>query len=1092
MEERGKTRGRATTILMILIVLMMPVYTANVFAERDYRAIEFMETDVGQASLFSKVIPLEKGLELGQAEEYMPLFSLKEVEARGKDNASDIRRMNNDYVILKAILGPENDGNPIGVQAEQVWLGQSRHFDRCSQPTGTDWECEIRIPATGTNSLEHRSYTYSVYYFSDEYIAGLGGGLPDTRRRINSKEAKVYVDNLKPQINTITPIPRRIGSGNFTFTYNIADRSCPDIGCAGGCAGIKEIIIKDSNDQVIVTENVTIEGCSISSSFQAEGSKFSQGTNNVKFIAKDRVDLESDPYPVELFLDAQPPSISQSGVVIEDLEGNNINYVPGGEITITVKVDILDDDLDVSRVSADFSSIRPGYNSMIGQCGVIPNGFECSWIIAADFSQATSQAFIVKAYDKFSNLVEQNLNLGLTVDTDSPVITSIISDRQLGGQSYVGGQDRTLVVNFQETGSGFTLKKVWMDLGGIGLGRKQADRCEQGWSCYFENITIPSLTGRRVIAVTSDSSDDAGNIVTGERVVQLMADSTPPVIQDVVVTVIHGATGRESPYPATGDVLEISVTLEEESSVAGFANLSTMISAAGAERFQGQCQETSVGDIWSCVFTTPTIDMSGPYDTTFTLSFLDFSGNLIEHTEQISVLGVIGGTGNYWQSSTECMPELVDRQVAPFVNYRIYCRINLNSPNAEWLELNLGTCSGNGSSYVNSDRLIVPDDSTTGYPIIELILDRGEYRISEISLQCPLSIRTRVGQNVIQQPELEQVPVKIEFFSLPLGEFSEEVDSKIDAAREKAEGLWGILGMLKMLFFYAEKICRILELWHKITLALHVFDKEVTALAIAFKGTPASPALEAESIVTCEGAEAASDAGKGMFGFMDKFCAFVNCKAARPKDEPASGGKGFLGGAVDSIANWEGFGMGDAEFGGTWGLTYGEYVDAKNNLLVAILTGCIPGIIYGLDKWRQIECAYGVCLQEAVKGDGVPISTCDEQKEYQTCKYIWGEIFAVIPWTAFFNHVIGIIKNALSDPLSALGIGIGFFCKVKCVEGDSGAKLIWKFGGDGFCGFMVWLNLFGEIIGEVMNILNPDSWKINDDMCSILGESEED
>ena len=142
------------------------------------------------------------------------------------------------------------------------------------------------------------------------------------------------------------------------------------------------------------------------------------------------------------------------------------------------------------------------------------------------------------------------------------------------------------------------------------------------------------------------------------------------------------------------------------------------------------------------------------------------------------------------------------------------------------------------------------------------------------------------------------------------------------------------------------------------------------------------------------------------------------------------------------------------------------------------------------DELHRGQCReFGVCLQEAVKGDGVSISVCEEQKDYQTCKYITGEIFAIIPWTAFFNFITGIIKNALSDPLTAIGVGVSLFCKVECAATpDSTSRFALKYasGTTWFCGFFTWLSFLGEIANEVQSIISGNAWKIQDDMCQYL------
>ena len=116
-----------------------------------------------------------------------------------------------------------------------------------------------------------------------------------------------------------------------------------------------------------------------------------------------------------------------------------------------------------------------------------------------------------------------------------------------------------------------------------------------------------------------------------------------------------------------------------------------------------------------------------------------------------------------------------------------------------------------------------------------------------------------------------------------------------------------------------------------------------------------------------------------------------------------------------------------------------NYMNPKDSIVVATLTACIPGIISGLDKYRQIECMYAVCLQEGVGKQGLPVMACEDQRSYAACKYVVGEAFNVIPITAAFDHFAGMFKGALSNPLELIGVAIGFVCKPTIVSPSDSA-----------------------------------------------------
>jgi hypothetical protein len=164
-------------------------------------------------------------------------------------------------------------------------------------------------------------------------------------------------------------------------------------------------------------------------------------------------------------------------------------------------------------------------------------------------------------------------------------------------------------------------------------------------------------------------------------------------------------------------------------------------------------------------------------------------------------------------------------------------------------------------------------------------------------------------------------------------------------------------------------------------------------------------------------------------------------------------------------------------------MQYGRYTDPQNNLITATLFACVPGIITGLEKYRQIKCLYADCLENSVAKDGLPPTACENLKKHATCKYIYGEIFAVIPYTAVFDHFTGIIKEALSNPFTAIGIGISAFCSGFCGE-KTGA-------GYQTCRGIRAFALLSDTAESVKNLVDI-GFKPRQDYCSRLDFSDVD
>ena len=161
---------------------------------------------------------------------------------------------------------------------------------------------------------------------------------------------------------------------------------------------------------------------------------------------------------------------------------------------------------------------------------------------------------------------------------------------------------------------------------------------------------------------------------------------------------------------------------------------------------------------------------------------------------------------------------------------------------------------------------------------------------------------------------------------------------------------------------------------------------------------------------------------------------------------------------------------------------YGGYMNVKESMILSIMTICLPGIIYNLQKYREIQCGYINCLEETML-TGIPADACDKVKEYQTCKYIYGEIFQAIPFTAFYNYFVNMIKNALSDPFSVIGATLGIACVHLCELPTEEPHAL-----------CIWSKIFaelGDIINNVKSIFSSDYWKIKNTYCHDVEERHE-
>jgi|GEM_PF-4377024 len=1144
---------KAASIFLALLVMTMPFYISVSLADEYNPNASVYGTDYDYLGSFGGITPLD-GNSLSTASEKTDLLAIKSVSISGTDSIEGYRR-STDKTIVKVRLDMETGG----VDRNQVWLGTISQFDSCSGTAEDDFECLISYPAD-PNTLDSRDYSYNVYYYNKTYADNVT--VPDSLLYSDKKSATILVDSEAPTITSFEANPKTLGSGDITFSYIINDNSCDSARCSGYCAGLSNITFyKNVSGTVDVLESISGNGkCLSSGSFKISSDNLTNGTMDVYVIASDRFNQTSEPKSLSLNVNKEAPFISKLSV--ETPDGDPIEYVGSDPVNSVFVVLIEDSDLNTAKVTADFSKIN-GQGVKTAACDNMNGTYQCYWNnIMLNLQNSTDLVLNVTAVDLLANSANSTLSYHVNVDKTGPVVNSITTDKD----PYIL-PDSKITVSLTETGIGLYKGNVYLDLTSIGMGKVKADSCSEGWTCTFSGITS-SIEGKRFIVVSQDSTDDLGNPVTGNLTKIVANDMTPPSVLTANVSYVAGTYPLVDGQPTTGTTMEITATVNEESQLGAVADLSPFIE--GVSALQGSC--TNANNTWTCKWTTPAINRPGPYTANIALTFSDILGNNITRNLPVKVIGVNTDlqNPNYWASTVTCSPSLVDREVTPFVDMKVYCVVNLNSNNAKIVSMDMAGCqdlssspvaqqtntgvtgttlatntAGSGwvvegrsvgestttttnvvnptntlasyasaGSYVASASLLNNANGSTS-PVIEVVLARSQMNINKLTLSCPFSIISRVGDTIVMTPEIENTTINIYFYNNPQGDFGQGVQDKIDAAKKKAQGFWNILGWLHKIFFWAKKICDILYTISRVMVTFKGITDLHTTASIASMGTPAFPMIEGTRVKTCVIDDSIKKTHTYVFGFGDKFCEFINCKMTGGKDQKSSATdtsasttdknaapakEGTLKSAGKSVtqtfssigtgmSNWNQWGystLGKMDVGSfikdNTGRDPSTYMNAKDNLVVALLTGCIPGIIAGLEKLRQIECMYGHCLQEGVKGDGVPITACEDQKDYAYCKYIFGELFALIPFTAFFDNFFGMIKGALSDPLSALAIPFAYICKPLCVPGD---PVSWKTGMQ-FCGWIQVASLIGEIIGQVQGIINADSWKIKNDYCQML------
>jgi len=1004
------------------------------------------------------------------------------------DNAKGhYRRNENVYINITAWVHGDSEITP-----DQIHLNDLRGpiFDSCTPRGDGSFYCTHQM----TSPITSNPYQLRISLYNDNNVFD------------NLFILQGAYDEQAPEILSFDIAPSSVSGGNVNFNYDIYEHATSPTD-TDSCSGVEKIELS-TNGQVFKTVmiNSNYNQCSNSGTITVPINQITNttGIKQVILTAYDYLNHQASASS-QFNYDTSSPVISSSSLEIKDNNGNIVGYVGSNQINnAVISFTVTANDLDFNNVYGDISEINNNppseYNNKKADCSSItPSEYLCSFNnININLDSTTNVHIIISAPDLAGNVDPVVLTRNIGYDTTGPSLTTIKTDKVDSGVSYAGSST-TFIVELNDN-AGVNKEGIILDLSSIKTGlSKSADNCTNSgndWTCYWYNINSDKNDGEKTVSVSG--SDILGNPLTGTLSATIILDKTSPLITSSQVIGIGTGIEAFAGKIKTGDTLEATINIKEKNRVRAYADFSSFVTTQ--DNVTGSCIKQGEDD-WTCDFSSSTIDVPGHVLSTANFNIVDFVGNDIQLQEPVEVLWYEDAPGvSYWTSSITCSPQLVDRQITDMINARVYCAIELQptTVDQETLSVSLGSCTGDSMAYIENIELLNAQTGTLE-PYLAVDLIRGEMNTDSLSITCPLQIISRVGTKINQNPEIEPVELNIGFYNMPLGQFGTGIESKIEDAKDEAlNGLWKIIGFLEKIMKWAKLICNVLSTLQKVKLIWSHVTTDLTNTHLAMIGTPVEPVVAAAKSGACNIDRAVGETAKDSYFFLEGICKFVNCQMspkAPDSNEMGDAKKGsWFSDISDSLGSWtyEGNELLNS-VGGDFLKDYTgkepyQYMNAKDNILVAMVTGCIPGIINGLGKYRQILCLYADCLEQNAQNN-VPVKVCEDQKSYATCKYILGEVFALLPWTALFDYYIGLVRSALSDPLSAVGIALSYACQPTCVPTVDGSTT-WLYT-EGYCRAIAFASMLGEIINDVTGII--DEFKqIKGDYCERLDDDDDE
>ena len=509
-----------------------------------------------------------------------------------------------------------------------------------------------------------------------------------------------------------------------------------------------------------------------------------------------------------------------------------------------------------------------------------------------------------------------------------------------------------------------------------------------------------------------------------------------------------------------GDSLHVQVMVRENTTLRAIADFSSAIQGFDRSIITCIIPNTTQPEMKLCEWQTPPIDISGPKAANFTFNFTDAVGNNLLVTRWINLTFLANDTNpNFWEHRVRCTPKLIDRQITTHTNHKMYCRVDLNDLQtgtpARTKFMAVGPCKNpNGSTVDSLSRLVfdTPELSNAREgsisPYLKLTFDTVQITENVFEVTCPLSIFTFLdigpGGRVTQFPEIENVTLSTRFYNNPLGTYSQEHKNAILDVLDNPIVKLDFINDLKEILSYLDAICGILRTLSKVTQTV----ASIAAILQAFPATKAAGDSVMTVADTLDGIIGSPNNPSATLSLLWTICAYIWCdktalelfsdeygsysnvqqlysievggrttpgQAARPGTANAARATTATDATRTRGRSTGGLRPYESLTGPSGGIQLlGWPSNPRQSLLLSIGTLCLPGIIDGLQRYRQIQCNYGNCLIQS-QNSNRPRKICTDQRQYMECTFLMGEIFQILGFAPIQN-LLRQITSILSDP----------------------------------------------------------------------------
>ncbi len=977
----------------------------------------------------------------------LPIYSANALAAtvsitanHGEDNIEGYLDGQGDtWTVQTTITGNVGD---VAADSVKIKIGQNEDtFDSCSSGVG-GVVCTYLSPLV--EGLSEAVYSFQVIY---NYLDSNGVAKTDS-----SVPKVIKSDSRAPKINSLTA--RQVGS-LIEVGFEVTDKVRNGV----PVVGIKKVEIVDADNNVLETID-NFEVGQETFSFNGEVAAQFAGTEGLETLrvkVEDWLGHQGISSPVVFPVDFIDPVIGDE-LVFSRGDGfvGQVPFMTG------VSVEVTEANLKSVTATSDQAANLGGEAS----CTNIEEDLnKCVWS-NVEILPTDVVSFTVRAEDEKGNVVEKTLSKTMQVDVSPPEIVYFGSERVFEELGYVkSGRQRIVLIAADSGGAQISKSGVRANLGSLGSDTEptSCEEIENGISCYWQTQKTFTSSQRFPISL-SKFTDNVGN--EGLRpTIEAVGDSSGPKVSNLELVGVSEI--GEKDFFQSRDQLKLRLEVAESSGLYILVNLNGIVEDA-ANKYQENAITRGLGDGWQvftqddgcvlgegkwlCELLTEQIK-SGPDNVGLEIKVQDTAGNGAVWEEGNGVLNfeLLGLSDeedpDYWEvGPVYSSAEFVDLEVTSLApaRYPVVVPFVRNNQGASALRIEVLGCTtgGNDSAVQVANSVLYGGISEIGNPTPrpQLLLQfnpfdgkeafretirEGELETVDVPVQCVFNVFTKVGNDALGSVETQEVNFNVPFAFSSLGALDENLAGKIK--KIKQETLFDIANKIKLL-------SKILDWVRWATGFIGIIkDGEVLINVVKGKTDALRPTFYGNFAATlaCEGANDLQGSFLDTIEYVQVPLAVLSCNGQK---EVGKDGK-FTGEYV--LGEYGHFQNVALEAYNVWSgraaLGLPPALSPYENIWASTIALCPAGIVYNLEKYRQVRCREIHCLQNEVPAGIATVESCKELGEFLECRYVWGNLAATaIPlyqaWDVIWETLIGWVSNPLGLVRSLLVVPCALSC----------------------------------------------------------------